>query len=763
VRCAHDKYRSRARSARYIGYGTKLQENKVSVLKIILLALVFIAFQAQAKEDRNLAVTSGTSAGKRIALVIGNGNYQHTEILKKLPNPAHDAEDIAKALRGFGFEVIEKKDQSQESMRDAIAEFSRKIADSDAALFYYAGHGLQVKGHNYLVPVDAKIETEAQAASRSINVSEILEEMDNAKSKVNIVMLDACRSNDFSGKFRSNATRGLAAITSQPKGTVIVYATDPGNVAADGDGRNGLFTAGLLTAFSGSDLSLRGVLVRASKEVERGSNKKQTPYINGPATLQEEFHFGQGTQVASLIPVPTPTQPVTRLKSKEEIEQDTWDSVRDSGSIASIQEYLKQYPKGRFAGQAKVLIANLKSTPAKPAEPATTSPGREDNETALWVEIKNSTSKDDYDAYLSQYPKGKYIALAKSRIKKLDDEAATEASRKEQEAWESANSSASEESYQGYLDTYPKGRYATLAQGRITKLKNEAAQQAAQQAAQTRAQQAKQEREAAAQQAALARAEAEMRPGKVFKDCPDCPELVILPAGSFTMGSSKGGDESPAHSVTIRQPFALGKTEITRGQFAAFVNATSYDAGNECYVFEGAKWEKRSGRNWRNPGYQQDDSHPVACINWNDAKAYAEWLSRKTGKSYHLPTEAEWEYACRAGGQHEYCGSDNIDSIAWYGRKNGDTTHPSAQKQANAFGLYDMSGNVWEWVDDSYHDSYSGAPTDGTTWSGDGAKRVLRGGSWDSNPGSTRSASRNYRTPASRDFDFGFRVARTLP
>jgi hypothetical protein len=246
------------------------RENKVKALRIILLALVFVPLQVHAgllddlgsalgggakkespKPDttsatnnlsRNLVYAPAASTGKRIALVIGNGNY-HYDNLPKLPNPTHDAEDIAKALCGFGFEVIERKDQSLESMNEAITEFGRKITDSDAALFYFAGHGLQVKGQNYLVPTNARIESESQVPYQSVNVNQLLDEMGNGKSRANIVMLDVCRNNPISGKFRSGATRGLAAPTSQPKGTVIVYATDPGNVAADGKGRNGLFTA----------------------------------------------------------------------------------------------------------------------------------------------------------------------------------------------------------------------------------------------------------------------------------------------------------------------------------------------------------------------------------------------------------------------------------------------------------------------------------------------------------------------------------------
>jgi len=401
-----------------------------------------------------------------------------------------------------------------------------------------------------------------------------------------------------------------------------------------------------------------------------------------------------------------------------------------------------------------------------------------DPDAVLWAEAQKGNSADDYQVYIDTYPKGKYLPFAKARIKKLKDEAQAAAEQQEQSAWDTAQQSSSEDSYAQYLKGYPTGRFAGLAKVRLDKLKNDVAARA--EAELWKTAQASEDSKvvqsflnqyprsahlAAAQErlASLKKAEAELKPGKVIKDCAECPEMVVVPAGSFTMGSNKGGDESPAHSVTIAKAFALGKTEITRGQFAAFVNATNYDAGNECYVLADNKWEKRTGNNWRNPGFQQDDSHPVACINWNDAKAYVEWLSRKTGKPYRLPTESQWEYACRAGGQNEYCGSDDVDSIAWYGRKNGDTTHPSAQKQSNLFGLYDMSGNVWEWTADSYHDTYNGAPGDGSEWQGDGARRVLRGGSWGNDPRGSRAAYRGNGTPANRFTIYGFRVSRTLP
>jgi len=274
---------------------------------------------------------------------------------------------------------------------------------------------------------------------------------------------------------------------------------------------------------------------------------------------------------------------------------------------------------------------------------------------------------------------------------------------------------------------------------------------------------------------------------KIFRDCPSCPEMLTIRSGSFDMGSpgSEAGrakDEGPVHRVKVAT-FALGKTEITRGQFAAFVKKTHYSTGDKCWTLKDGNYEERSG-NWRELGYPQDDKHPVACINWNDAKAYAKWLSRKTGKKYRLPTEAEWEYAARGNtGTARYWGS-NPDEACGYA--NGADKTAQAQIhgatswsvhnctdgfaytarvgsfKANAYGLNDMLGNVWEWTEDDYHDSYNGAPTDGSAWQGNGAKRVLRGGSWNDAPRNVRAAIRYSSKPALRFNSFGFRVAKSL-
>jgi formylglycine-generating enzyme required for sulfatase activity len=243
-------------------------------------------------------------------------------------------------------------------------------------------------------------------------------------------------------------------------------------------------------------------------------------------------------------------------------------------------------------------------------------------------------------------------------------------------------------------------------------------------------------------------------PGMEFRDCPECPEMIVIPSGSFNMGSNSGdSDEKPMHRVTIAKAFAIGKTEVTQIQWRAVMQD---------------QWRTVLGKD---PSYFSGcgDNCPAEQVSWNEVQIFIQKLNAKTRKQYRLPTEAEWEYACRAGGQQQYCGSDNLDSVAWYGASadsaidSDKTTHPAASKQANAFGLYDMSGNVWEWVEDSYHDNYKGATTDGDAWQSDGRKRVLRGGSWFNVSASVRAASRHKDVPGFRSKFVGFRLVRTAP
>lgn len=266
-----------------------------------------------------------------------------------------------------------------------------------------------------------------------------------------------------------------------------------------------------------------------------------------------------------------------------------------------------------------------------------------------------------------------------------------------------------------------------------------------------------------------------------FKDHAHGPEMVVVPAGSFTMGSpgsepQRSSQEGPQTKVTIAQAFAVGRHAVTRGQFAAFVNNTGYKTEGGAYGWTGTEWKLDAKYSSRNPGFAQDDNHPVVCVNWDDAKAYVKWLSEQTGKPYRLLADAEREYAARAGTTTPFWwGSTitpkqaNYDGNSTYagGGSKGEyrkTTVSVSSFEANPWGLFNVHGNVWEWCEDIWHDSLNGIPTDGSPWmqGGEAGRRVVRGGSWDAPPVLLRSAYRYGNSADVRSSNLGFRVGRTL-
>jgi len=270
-----------------------------------------------------------------------------------------------------------------------------------------------------------------------------------------------------------------------------------------------------------------------------------------------------------------------------------------------------------------------------------------------------------------------------------------------------------------------------------------------------------------------------LKRGSTFRECKDCPEMVVVPAGRFTMGSSsgekeRGSDEGPQHVVTIGTAFAVGKFPVTRDQFAVFARETGYAAHSDC--------------DWRNPGFAQDGSHPVICVSWDDANAYETWLAKKTGKPYRLPSEAEFEYAARGrtspGAYPRFWFGDDEKELCKYGN-GGDqkaenervsiigipspcndgyaNTSPVGHYQPNAFGLSDMAGNAEQWMADCRHDNYNNAPADGSAWTiGCSTGHMLRGGSWNRSWVALRAAARNANFADNGGDDYGIRLARTL-
>ena len=251
-------------------------------------------------------------------------------------------------------------------------------------------------------------------------------------------------------------------------------------------------------------------------------------------------------------------------------------------------------------------------------------------------------------------------------------------------------------------------------------------------------------------------------------------EMVSIPAGKFRMGSRKGDDaEKPVRRVSV-PAFKMSKYEVTVSQFRAFVEAAEYrtdaeqNVGGEAGCFSkqvDGNWAWVSGRSWRDPGYPVEDDQPVVCVSWNDVQAFIDWLNQKTGGNYRLPTEAEWEYAVRAGSKTKYSWGDGIGSNQAncdndYCGDSWEYTAPVGSFPANPWGLHDMHGNVWEWVQDCWNDNYKGAPKDGSArTSGDCGRRVVRGGAWSNDARHLRSADRDRDARASRGNGIGFRLA----
>lgn len=308
--------------------------------------------------------------------------------------------------------------------------------------------------------------------------------------------------------------------------------------------------------------------------------------------------------------------------------------------------------------------------------------------------------------YLDAYPKGKYVAFAKARLKKLQEAAQAAAEQQEQQAWDAAQQENSEASLNRYLQGYPAGRFAGFAKTRIAKLKADLAY--------------KEETEL------WNKAENGMDRNAVEN------YLNRYPAGRYLAQAS-------AKLQAIKEEEAKGPAMVK-------IPGKNYEMGK--YEVTQKEWRDVMGNN---PSYFTScgDHCPVEQVSWDDIQEFLQKLNQKTGRQYRLPSEEEWEYACYGGSQTEYCGDNDINAVAWHKGNSNQTSHPVGQKQANGYGLYDMCGNVWEWMENTYDNEHD--------------RRSLRGGSWYTHPLLVRASFRLSYVPSSRGDRDGFRLARTLP
>ena len=593
-----------------------------------------------------LVLSAGSSAmaqGRRVALVVGNDAYRAQSALR---NAVNDARAVASALGEVGFAVTRVENADRARLTSALSAFAVSLRGDDVALFYFAGHGVQVDGVNYLMPTDYAGQTSAALRFDAVSASDVQEMLRPAR--VAMLVFDACRNNPYRGV---RGGTGLAPM--EARGTLVAYAAGAGEVAADSaaGASNGLFTAKFVEALRAPGLTATDLFRRVRRGVYEASNAEQWPAVYDDLLSDFVFRPPSSTAVAASVGAPS------------------------AGATA--------------ASEAAAVLQQ---------------------ENLFWQSIQGSTDPADFEAYLELFANGTFSRLARNRLASLG----------------------------GTADAPRPG--------------------------------------------------GGVRDGETFRDCPTCPELVVIPAGEFRMGSpgsEEGRRDTEGPQLRVRvERFALGRYEVTRGEYAAFVAATGRD-GDRCRALNGTSWEWSDGASWRSPGFPQTDEDPAVCVSWDDARAYVRWLSGETGRRYRLPSESEWEYAARAGtttsrywgaGPSGQCGNANGADAAGKQRFRGWTwavscndgrvfTAPVGTFAANPFGLFDMLGNVWEWVEDCWHDSYQGAPSDARAWtsSGDCGRRVVRGGSWQQLCRGTSGLARAAGAPPpTGSVHQGFRVSRTL-
>ena len=579
----------------------------------------------------------------------------------KLFNTINDATDMAAALKKVGFQVVEGFDLDKAATDRKIRDFATALTGAEAGIFFYSGHGLQVGGQNYIVPIDAELSTVAALELEMVRLETVHRIMERLTT-TNILFLDACRNNPLArnlaramGARGVEVGRGLAPVQSGV-GTLISFSTQPDNVALDGTGRNSPFTGSLVKHMAGSSDDLGSLLIEVRNDVVKETQGRQVPWEH--TALTGKFYFSKSSGTTGAIATPAPPSSVQISEAAE-----VWDRAKDTKSIALLEAFIGRFKDTFYAELARERISELKKSQVAATTPPSAPRAPPSVEPAAAVTPSPSTGRCD----------GIEIPVGQNERR-----------------------------------CFKPGAGKT----------------------------------------------------EYFKDCPTCPEMVVVPAGSFTMGSPADEPLREHHEaqvrVSIAAPFAVGRFAVTFDEW-------------DCIADGGCGRYKPNDEGWGR------GKRPVINVNWDDAKAYTAWLSRKTGKTYRLLSEAEREYVTRAGTTTAFWWGTSItpkqanyngNFVYAGGGSKGEfreRTVPVDSFEPNPWGLYNVHGNVWEWTEDCWNDSNTDNPGDGRARTiGYCRRRMIRGGSWFTGPPGLRSAVRYWDAPDGYSNIRGFRLARTL-
>ncbi len=557
---------------------------------------------------------------KRVAYVIGNGDYDESP----LEHSVSSAQKMKTFLQKNNFNVTYAEDANKRDMIKGLRNFSSNMQANSISLFYYSGHMVQLKGKNYLVPIENSVDCDSTLLHNAIELDAIISKMQKAESRLNILIIDSAFKKPFGDAYRPKI-KGMAVLKKISSTDIILSTTSNSTTNPY------LFTDKLINI-----LSLKGVSNKEGFQTFKNRNKQSNIKLS-----KQDFYFN--------IP--------KKLEDKEKKEEEAWTKTSALGSITAYNAYLSSYPDGKYAKKALTGVKELK---------------KKITELALKEKVDKSAEAKKHRDDLAQ-------------AKKLEDEAAKKA----------------------HLESNAKEETALIA--------------------------AQEEKKTLIENTRFIE-----------------PLMVLIKAGSFTMGSDTGNeDEAPAHLVNIEEDFYIGKHEVTNVEYKEFLAS-------------------RKTKNMIPPNWTTD-MQPAVGVSWDDATAYAQWLSNLSGKRYRLPTEQEWEYVARAGADTRYYWGDrdtshrkdswrkeypdNAHDYAWIKTNSENVSHDVGVKEPNARGVYDVIGNVWEWCSNAYTANYK-APVE------EESLKIIRGGSWFSTPQETTLSHRGSNVNDFSSYNIGFRLLR---